>query len=376
MFLPLFVLIYGTLTLSLLYALFLAWIARSWNNGKQAYRTPVIASELPMVSVIIPARNEVANIQACLQSVLSQDYPLGKMEIIVVDDHSSDGTAEVVRQMTNPQLRLIQQRGNNGQGKKAALKKGIEASQGQLIVTTDADVVAPSTWLKEIASAWQAGAQMILGPVQMSGPNNLLTAWQGLDVCGTMLLTGAVVHQGRPLLANGANLSFGKSYFQALGAYEGNEKRASGDDVFLLQKAVQKDVKSIRFLFAESATVSTRAETSWQQLFWQRLRWAGKTGAYRDAYLIVFQASVYFLCWGMLLLVPLLFYQPLLLGLIWGVKLLAEGLFLRFACREIGNSKWLTWLLPVQLIHPFYLVLIGTLALLPLSFYWKGRRVR
>jgi cellulose synthase/poly-beta-1,6-N-acetylglucosamine synthase-like glycosyltransferase len=360
----------------LLYALFLAWIARSWKKGAQAHVTTVNVSELPMVSVIVPARNEAANIEACLQSILRQDYPTEKIEIIVIDDHSSDGTAQVVRQMMNQRLHLIAQTGDSTYGKKAALEKGIQKAHGTLIVTTDADVIVPKGWLKEMAAARQEGAKMILGPVRMSGPASLLTAWQGLDVCGTMLLTGAAVYQGRPLLANGANLAFSKTYFQELGAYAGNEKLASGDDIFLLQKAVKKDVQSIRFLFTKSATVSTNAEGSWSHLFWQRLRWAGKTGAYRDPYLIVFQALVYFLCWGMLLLIPLLFYQPFLAGLVWLVKLLAEGFYLRFACREIGDHKWLAWLFPVQLIHPFYIVLIGTLALLPLSFYWKGRRVR
>ena len=370
------VVLYGTLVLSLLYALFLAWIARNWKNGTRAYRAPVAAAELPIISVIIPARNEAANIGACLQSVLDQDYPFGKMEIIVIDDHSSDGTAEIVEQIIDQRLHLMSLQGDHGQGKKAALEKDIQKGQGTLIVTTDADVIVPKSWLKEIAKAWNGGAKMILGPVQMTGSVNLLTAWQGLDVCGTMLLTGAAVYQGRPLLANGANLAFTKTFFQELGAYQGNEKLASGDDIFLLQKAVKKEAASIQFLFTKPATVTTKAEDSWRKLFWQRLRWAGKTGAYRDAYLVVFQALVYFLCWGMLLLLPLLFYQPLLAGLSWGVKLLTEGFFLRFACREMGDRKWLTWLLPVQLIHPFYMVLIGTLALLPLPFYWKGRRVR
>jgi cellulose synthase/poly-beta-1,6-N-acetylglucosamine synthase-like glycosyltransferase len=328
------------------------------------------------VSVIIPARNEAANIEACLHSILNQDYPAEKMEIIVIDDHSLDGTAEAVRQMTDQRLHLITQGGNDGQGKKAALEQGIQKAQGLLIVTTDADVIVPKGWLKEITAAYEGGAKMILGPVQMSGPTTLLAAWQGLDVCGTMLLTGAAVYQGRPLLANGANLAFSEAFFQKLGAYQGNEELASGDDIFLLQKAIKKDVKSIRFLFAKSATVSTEAEESWRKLFWQRLRWAGKTGAYRDPYLIVFQGLVYLLCWGLLLLLPLLFYQPLLAGLVWFVKLFAEGLYLRFACREMGDRKWLTWLLSVQLIHPFYIVLIGTLALLPLSFYWKGRKLQ
>ncbi|WP_367392058.1 glycosyltransferase [Lewinella sp. LCG006] len=370
------VVLYGTLVLSLLYAFFLAWLAKRWKDGARAYRAPVAAAELPLISVIIPARNEAANIGACLQSVLSQDYPFGKMEIIVIDDHSSDGTAKIVEQIIDQRVHLIPLQGDHGQGKKAALEKAIQKAQGTLIVTTDADVVVPKGWLEEIAAAWHGGAKMILGPVKMSGPASLLTAWQGLDVCGTMLLTGAAVYQGRPLLANGANLAFTKTYFQELGAYLGNEKLASGDDIFLLQKAVKKDVKSIQFLFTTSATVCTEAEDSWSKLFWQRLRWAGKTGAYRDPYLIIFQGLVYLLSWGLLLLLPLLFFQPFVVALAWLVKLIVEGFYLRFACREMGEGKWLTWLLPVQLIHPFYIVLIGTLALLPLSFYWKGRRVR
>lgn len=366
----------GTLFLSISYALFLAWIAYQWHTGQRNKKTNKPLTHFPTVSIIIPARDEAEVIAECLQSMLHQHYPPDHLEMIVINDHSTDKTAAVVAGFRDPRVTLLTAEKH---GKKAALQQGIAHAGGALIVTTDADIVAGGNWINTLAKAYQNGARMILAPVKMKGSDNLLTAWQGLDVCGTMLLTGAAVQAGHPLLANGANLAFAKNHFYDLGGYQGNEHRASGDDIFLLQKAVQAEAAKISFAFSPAAVVVTRAESSWQKLFWQRLRWAGKTGAYRDPWLVVFQAAVFGLCVGLITGALLLLWWPayaLWVATAWAMKLLAEYFYLRYACRKMGEPEWVKWLPLVQVTHPFYLMIIGTLALLPIQVRWKERRIR
>jgi glycosyltransferase involved in cell wall biosynthesis len=103
------------------------------------------------VSIIIPGRNEEQNIGRCLDSILDQTLPKTQVEIIVVDDGSSDKTASIVRTYFEKNVRLLQLSDEAG-GKKAALTKGIETASHPLIVTTDADCIYPNNWLNTLLS--------------------------------------------------------------------------------------------------------------------------------------------------------------------------------------------------------------------------------
>nr|MBP7931098.1 glycosyltransferase [Chitinophagaceae bacterium] len=113
------------------------------------YKSKELSSD--KVSIIIPARNEEQNIGRCLDSILEQTLPNSQVEIIVVDDGSSDNTASIVRTYFKKNVRLLQLSDEVG-GKKAALTKGIEIASHPLIVTTDADCIYPNNWLNTLLS--------------------------------------------------------------------------------------------------------------------------------------------------------------------------------------------------------------------------------
>lgn len=362
------------------YAIFLYRVSVLWSTGKKNYQQQNLgASEphLPFFSIIIPARNEAGSIQACIRSIAKQDYPQDKIEIIVVDDHSEDETAERVRALTTSSLRLIQLPPGKT-GKKAALNEAIKLAKGEMLLFTDADCTMGREWVKQLSILIAKGGGMILAPVRIQAKSSLLQCFQGLDVCGTILLTGAAVQASHPILANGANLAISKALFHKLDGYTGNTHRASGDDIFLLQKAVQDSTAQIAFAFDQRASVQTPPAETWTELFWQRLRWAGKTGGYTDRYLQLFQALVYLLNLGLLVGLPALIIQGpssfLLVGA-YVTKGLAEYRYLRYAASEVGDPGWMRWFLPSLLLHTVYVVLIGSLALLPVSSRWKGRKV-
>jgi cellulose synthase/poly-beta-1,6-N-acetylglucosamine synthase-like glycosyltransferase len=366
------------LTCSILYAIFLYFIYLGWQKGSAKSTTASTNTKFPFISVLVPARNEAATIIACVKAILAQDYPSKFMEVIVVDDHSEDATVEHLKHIKDQRLRVLSLAtySPDSAGKKAALQLGINESKGSCILTTDADCIAPTAWLSSFATAWQSEQEMVLAPVRISAQAGLLNAFQGLDVAGTLLLTGASAYWKRPILSNGANFGFTKTVFQELNGYTGNENRASGDDVFLLQKAT-KAHRHIAFLYTSAALVDTAATKNWQSLFWQRLRWAGKVDAYQDFYLLSFQAGVFLYC-ALLCILPFFLIsgngECLLLG--WAIKILADFFFLRYACRQIGENVWMRWFLPAQLLHTGYVFMLGCLALLPLKFYWKGRLLR
>ncbi|PSR13984.1 MAG: hypothetical protein DA408_08100 [Bacteroidetes bacterium] len=370
------------LLLAAAYAGVLWGIARSWRRQVAA---PLAAAaqetNLPLLTVLIPARNEAAGIEQCIHAVLAQDYPRELLEVIVIDDHSTDTTAALVTALADDRVQLLRLSDIPGSptGKKAALQAGIDQGRGAFIVTTDADCRAPAGWLRAFARARAQGYEMVLAPVSIAYSPGLLTAWQGLDVAGTMLLTGAAAASGKPLLANGANFGFTPTFFAALGGYTGNDHRASGDDLFLLQKAVAQRPAALTFLYVAEALVTTAAAPTWCSLFWQRLRWAAKTTAYRDRRLVAFQAAVYLLCASLCLGLAVAWWFPGVCAALlasWLIKLGADFFFLRYACRQVGDRRWLRWFLLAQPLHTGYVFLVGSLALLPIHFYWKGRRVK
>ena len=109
-------------------------------------------------SIIIPARDEEDNIQSCLQSVLQQNYSSELFEVIVINDHSTDQTENIIRSMQKEHsnlhlLNLVEHLDGNpiNAYKKKAIELAIEQSKGNWIVTTDADCMVTKKWLSSFA---------------------------------------------------------------------------------------------------------------------------------------------------------------------------------------------------------------------------------
>ncbi len=341
-------------------------------------------SDPPFISVVIAARNEATHILLCLHTLLEQTYPSDRYEIIVVDDHSTDETVAMVNLLTPtyPHLRLLHlhdyaSKTNLIAYKKAALTYGIQQARGTLIATTDADCILPPYWLHQLAGQ---SADFLIAPVQIAPATNLCAAFQTLDMAGVMQLTIGSAQRGTPLLCNGANLAFRRSLFQAVGGYTGIDHLASGDDVLLLQKVKQHPSLTIQAVPGRWALAITAPEPSWSALWQQRLRWAGKTGAYRDARLLTVQAVAFALCWCAIFSLFLPFFRGMagmgILLLVWGGKAAIDYIWLRASCTHFADPLLLRWFWPAFFLHTCYVAIIGLLALLPHRTVWKGRPTR
>lgn len=163
-------------------ATLLAWLATSIEivrgNRRIAFLRdvePLAPPAAPSVSVVIAARDEARNIEAALQSVLRQEYPA--LQVVVVDDRSSDGTGEILRRMRREHRRLEVVRVDalpaGWLGKCHALQRGAEAAGGELLLFTDADVVMRPTTVARAAAYLQRERldHVAIAPeLQMPGP--------------------------------------------------------------------------------------------------------------------------------------------------------------------------------------------------------------
>lgn len=372
------------LFLALAYALEIARSLRRWKQLPEC-NIPAGFEATTNITVVVPARNEAANIVACLQSLLHQDYPEALMEVVVVDDFSSDNTVGLVRQFSDPRVRLLELRNfvpPNGLNsyKKKALETGIAAASGVLIATTDADCVLPPLWLKTLAFLHQEKqAAFVAGPVSFFEEKNLLERFQSLDYLGMMVLTGAAIQRGQPHLANGANLAYPKNIFEAVGGFSGTDHLASGDDMLLLQKIAKQHAQNVRFAKTPKALVLTHAKATWPEFLSQRLRWASKSAAFRNPGLLWTLGVVFVLCWAILLsalIVPFAGFAALgLFGLLFLTKAAADYALLSTACRHFGRPDLLRFFWPAQVLHIAYIAFIGLASVFRKRYVWKGRPV-
>ena len=104
---------------------------------------------LPFVSVIVPVLNGERTLRACLGSLLTLDYPVERREILVVDNGSTDRTAEIIQRLPVRYLRETQR------GAAAARNRGIAASRGAILAFTDADCVVTTGWLRELVRGFE-----------------------------------------------------------------------------------------------------------------------------------------------------------------------------------------------------------------------------
>lgn len=131
------------LQLLLIILTLLKFIINAPSYLKEGVDENVAPSNLYNVSVIIPARNEEKNIERCVKTLLSQNYPKKMLEIIVIDDNSTDKTSEIVKEIikNNPNVKLIQapELPKNWCGKPHACWIGANASSGDMLFFLDAD---------------------------------------------------------------------------------------------------------------------------------------------------------------------------------------------------------------------------------------------
>ena len=362
-------------------------------NSSSVFAGTMHKKNTTKISIIISARNEEQNITHCLQSILVQTYPADLFEIIVVDDHSTDNTVQIVKSFDKKNIHCILLKdfvsGAFNSYKKKAIEVAIAQSTGNLIVTTDADCFMDKNWLQTIASFYEAyKPAFIAAPVSINCDNSFLSIFQALDFLTLQGITGASVYKKMHSMCNGANLAYEKIAFREVGGFKGIDNIASGDDMLLMHKIYIQYPKRVLFLKSKEAIVQTLAMDTWRNFFNQRIRWASKADKYGDKRILLVLILVYFFNL-LLLILPMVaifsntifsFFNYQLsiikywLGLVV-LKTLVE-LFFLFPIAKFFNKQIILWWFPLaQPFHILYTVVAGWLGKFG-SYTWKSRIVK
>lgn len=330
------------------------------------------------ISVIIPARNEEENIGALLGAISKQEYPSELFEVIVIDDHSTDSTAEIVKKFSEVKLISLTAIDINSY-KKKAIETGIAASTGELIVTTDADCLPPPGWLKGIAAfAEEKKAVFIAAPVVMRNNSSPLQIFQAMDFMVLQAITGAVVHKKMLSMCNGANIAYSREAYNAVNGFSGIDNIASGDDMLLMYKIWKQYPEGIQYLKSKDAVVTTRPMLTWKAFINQRIRWASKANRYEDRRFFPVLLLVYLFNLSIILLaIAGFFYHGCLIWALaaWVAKTLTELPLFISAARFFNKASLVKWFFFFQPVHIFYTVISGLFGQFG-KYEWKGRKVR
>jgi cellulose synthase/poly-beta-1,6-N-acetylglucosamine synthase-like glycosyltransferase len=382
------------------FAVGLQRVLRQRGDDAHARHDP-LAPEHPFVSVIVPARDEEDTIEACLHSILANDYPADRFEVIVVDDLSRDATAARVRSLQarlahahpvttveappddaphGPAVHLLQMPRDlerRRAHKKRAITRGIEHARGTIILTTDADCEVPPRWIGTMAARFDGETALVSGPVLYPDAGSLSRRAQALEFLGLVAVGAGAIGAGSPNLCNGANVAYRKSVFDALGGFAGIDHLTSGDDELLMQKIAYSTDWRVRFCASGDAAVVTEGAPSLRAFFEQRRRWASKGGHYPHPPLKAMVVTIYLFYLALLasaIALPFGAASGGALATAVALKAGAEAALLAPASRHFGRQRLMALFLPLQPLHVLYVVAMGAAGALG-GYTWKGRKI-
>lgn len=333
-------------------------------------------------SVVIAARNEESTIGKCLESVLGQTLEEGRYEIIVVNDRSTDSTAEIVMgfisKYGNVSLVNIEKTAEGVSPKKYAVGRGIDASKNEVIVFTDADCIVPSTWLETIDRYFSEDTGFVQGIttyMHPEGMNSFFYGLQAVDFLSHGIISASGIGMGMPINSNANNLAFSKKAFLELGGYEFmGGKVVSGDDDLLLQKIWKSKKWMIRFFCDPRGAVLTRPTETVKGVFEQRKRWGSKTVHY-TAEQVVFLSGIFLFYMSVLASLMLGFFDSryfLVFLIMFFIKLAGEFLLMWPGSGLFNRLDLRKYIIPgsiIQLPLVVSAVLSGVLG----KFKWKDQ---
>jgi len=335
-------------------------------------------------SVVIAARNEEKLIGRCLESVLLQSIPSGRFEVTVVDDRSSDATAEIVegfmRRHANLKLIRITETPPGVSPKKWAVSRGVECSRNDIVVFTDADCVVPPTWLDAIDCNFTPDVGLVQGITSymwpQEGMNRLFFRLQSLDFLSHVIVGASAIGGNLPINSNANNFAFRREAFMEAGGYAmGTEKIVSGDDDLLLQSIWRQGRRKLVFMTDEKGAVLTMPTLTLGALFGQRARWGSKTIHYRPRQVMLLSGVFLFYC-----MIIVTFFaaaldsrlaMPAVVMLL--VKYGAECLLMVPGLRRFGHYD-LASLLPLASLLQLPLVICAVICGVFGRFTWKGQK--
>ncbi len=218
----------------------------------------------PEVSIIVPVYNGEDNIAACLEAIENADYPEDKKEVIVVDDGSTDRTAQVAESFGN--VHVIRQ---EHRGKVDALNLGVSKAANNIVITIDSDVMIERDFIKNIVKPFSdKNVGAVSGAAKVANENSFLTAFQSIEYLYNSLLMDSFSNVfGTSFWFWGAVSSFRKDVLMKAGGFTKDSETEDFETMVRIKRLGYRTVST------RHAVGRTRVPGDLISLFRQRIRW-------------------------------------------------------------------------------------------------------
>ncbi len=327
--------------------------------------------KLPTATVIVAARNEEQNILRCLKSLNNLSYPEGKLEIILVDDQSTDKTGEIIDEFIKDKKRFkkIITRKEIGQlkGKTNAIANAIELAKGEIILTTDADCAVPPTWAEQTASYYFDDVAVVAGFTTQTAFGNF-SGMQSLDFIYLLIVASGTINLGKPISCIGNNMSYRKSAYNEVGGYK-NLKFSVTEDFNLLWAIFKLNKYKILYPLNVKTLITSLPCKTFKELYRQKKRWSvGGLDVPPRGFLV--------LAWGFFTNLAVLI-TPFVFSAVWLYMIFfkfAIDFFLLYPVhKKLGIAKNLKYFPAFELYFLLYVIAIPFIVLFSRKVVWKGR---
>jgi len=324
----------------------------------------------PFISIIVAARNEAGNIKDCIRSLLNQDYPRDKIEILVGNDGSSDDTLNILKTIStgNPRVKIIDivDVVLKLPGKMNVLAQLCDLARGKHLLLTDGDTTVTETWTSSMVAVLEADYGVVTGTTVLKG-NAIFDYLQNIDWGIAIASLKAVGDNGIHVTSMGNNMGVSIRAYNATGGFKGIPYSIT-EDYELYSAIVKLGFKSFHNYDKEVMAFSVPIK-SIKELIIQRDRWL--RGVFRLHFVMVFILVLDSLFIPVVILLVL--YHPYL-GLSLGIfRIFLAWLFLSSAFSRLNKSVSLFLMFPFVFYHGFINLVSLIYHLIPGKVHWKGR---
>lgn len=325
--------------------------------------------EAPTVSVVIAARNEEKNLPDLIHDLINQEYPLNKLEIIFIDDRSTDLTSTILSEASNNYSFIkyisISEKSLTMTSKKNALSKGIDIATGEIIVSTDADCRVGKLWASSMAYSVLNKNCISIGFSTING-DKFFDQYQKIDFLGIISANAGAGGWNQFWSGTGQNLAYYKKDFLDIDGFNPVKEKISGDDMYLVQSITK--IKTGLINIDPNSFVRTDPMTTLKSFINQRIRWSSnaKINIKENRFFFIFLLNS--LLFNFIILISFLFGNSWIP--IFTLKIICDGLVIMLGAKlfdtHINLLSYFLW----ALLQPIYVPLIAFMGLRE-KFTWK-----
>ena len=305
----------------------------------------------PKVSVIVCAHNELANLKAHLPHLLEQEY--SDFEVIVVDHGSTDGTDKWLATISDPRFSsLFVPR--DKQGKKFALREGIEKAKYEVILLTDADCEPASRqWINGMACGFVDDTNIVLGYGAYKSRPGWLNRFIRMETVDTAIRYLTFANLGSPFMGVGRNLAYTKELFMGSDRFDSHEHLAGGDDDLFVNRYAQSSQTA--FVLDQSTFTYSEPVLFWREWIQQKKRHITAGIMYRGVHkfllgLLAVSHYMFYVCFALLMVYE---WEPRMVLNLFMIRLVLQWIvYIRVITQLKERGLW--WFIPVfDLVYLF-----------------------